>query len=91
MPLAKPCGRTSYSEVTPQCSQAALAEPRQHRKVGLLPGVVFRYVMPAYAGDGGALRRTWEAARAGGARLTIRLHLEMQMGVLLRRERPPVL
>ncbi len=46
----------------------ALAEPRQHRKVGLLPGVVFGYVMPAHAGDGGALRRTWKAARAGGAR-----------------------
>src|SRR5262245_39951076 len=29
---------------------SALAEPHQHRKVGLLPGVVFRYVMPAHAG-----------------------------------------
>src|SRR5262245_56462219 len=40
----------------------ALAEPDQHCRVCLLPGVVFRDVMPAHAGDGGALRRTWKAA-----------------------------
>ena len=45
---------------------SALAEPDQHREVGLLPGVVFGDVMPAHAGDRGALRRTWKAARAGG-------------------------
>jgi len=52
-----------------------LAEPDKHRQVGLLPGVVFREVMPAHAGDGGALRRTWKAARAGSARLKPPLYL----------------
>ena len=60
----------------------ALAEPRQHRKMGLLSGVVLGNVMPAHAGDGGALRRTWKAATAGGARRSLRLHLEMKVGVL---------
>jgi hypothetical protein len=32
--------------------------------------------MPAHANDGGALRRTWKAARAGGADRSSRLHLE---------------
>jgi hypothetical protein len=54
----------------------ALAEPRQHRKMGLLPGVVFGNAMPAHARDGGALRHTWEAARAGGACGYSRLHLD---------------
>jgi hypothetical protein len=47
--------------------------------------------MPAHAGDGGALRRTWKAARAGGALRSLRYILKMQMGVLLRRERPSAL
>jgi hypothetical protein len=54
----------------------ALAELDQHRKVGLLPGVVFGDVTPAHAGDRGALGRTWKAARAGGDRGEFRLHLE---------------
>ena len=54
----------------------ALAELDRHRQVRLLPGVVLGDVMPAHAGDGGALRRTWKAARAGGAGRSSRLHLE---------------
>ena len=46
----------------------ALAEPDQHGQVSLLPGVVLGYVMPAHAAYRAALRRTWKAARAGGAR-----------------------
>jgi hypothetical protein len=44
----------------------ALTELHQHSKVGLLPGVVFGYVMPARAGYRDALRGTWNAA--AGAR-----------------------
>jgi len=44
----------------------ALAEPDQQGQVGLLPGVVLGYAMPAHANDGGALRRTGKAARGGG-------------------------
>jgi hypothetical protein len=54
----------------------ALAQLRQHREVGLLPGIVFGDLMPAHAGDGGALRRTWKAARAGGARRPLRYILK---------------
>ena len=65
-----------------QCGQARLAELDQHCQVGLLPGVVFRDVMPAHAGYRDALRRTWKAARAGWRLALPALHLEMQMGVL---------
>jgi hypothetical protein len=47
----------------------AVAEPRQHRGVGLLPRVAFRYVMPAHAGNDCALLHTWKAATAGSAQL----------------------
>ena len=54
----------------------ALAEPDQHGKMSLPPGVVFWDVMPAHAGHRGALRRTWKAAGDGGAGRSSRLHLE---------------
>jgi hypothetical protein len=52
----------------------ALAELRQHCKVGLLPGVVLGNVMPAHAGYRDALRRTWKAARSSGGRPQLSLH-----------------
>ena len=63
------CGFVSIGELAvPAIVAGALAELDQHRQVGLLPGVVLGYVMPAHAGDGGALRRTWKAVRASGGR-----------------------
>ena len=73
-----------------QCGQARLAELDQHCQVGLLPGVVFRDVMPAHAGDRAALRRNWEAARAGGDRRWLRYILKAD-GRPPQRERPPAL
>ena len=64
------CAGTRHSAARRAC------QALQHRQVGLLPGVVFRCGVPIHAGDGGALRRTWKAARAGGAHRSLRLHLE---------------
>jgi hypothetical protein len=58
--------RLDYDAVTAiiAVQPGAFAEPDQHRQVGLLPGVVFEYAMPAHAGHRGALRRIWKATRA---------------------------
>jgi hypothetical protein len=66
---------SSCGSIMVLCRQAiavqpgALAKSREHRSVGLLPRVVFRYVMPAHAGNGCALLHTWKAGTAGSAQL----------------------
>ena len=58
-----------------QCSQARLPSLTSMVRWACF-SVVLGDVMPAHAGDGDALRRTWKAARAGGSRPRSHLHLE---------------
>jgi hypothetical protein len=60
------------------------AQALQHGQVSLAPGVIFRCRVPIHAGNRAALRRTWKAARAGGARLSFHQYLDCAIKLAIR-------